>query len=88
MKRTRKSGFCYPGYRYCGPRCSGPGVPINAVDACCKLHDECYDSIGRTKYCDELFQQCLLQQFNPYNKMGKDAQLFYRIFKLRNSFFK
>lgn len=27
MNRNRKLGFCYPGYRYCGPGCSGPGTP-------------------------------------------------------------
>ncbi|HWL11412.1 MAG TPA: Parvovirus coat protein VP1-like protein, partial [Ureibacillus sp.] len=32
-------GFCLPGYRYCGPGCSGPGSPTNPVDACCKFHD-------------------------------------------------
>lgn len=87
MNRNRKLGFCYPGYRYCGPGCSGPGTPTNAVDACCKLHDECYERHGSTKYCDELFQQCLRPHMNDPNKMAKDARLFYRVFELRNRFF-
>jgi len=52
MNRQRKLGFCYPGYKYCGPGCSGPGAPTNAVDACCKQHDECYARYGSTKHCD------------------------------------
>jgi len=86
MNRNRKLGFCYPGYRYCGPGCSGPGMPTNAVDACCKLHDECYERHGSTKYCDELFQQCLRPHMNAPNKMARDARLFYRVFELRNRF--
>lgn len=43
---ARLFGFCYPGYRYCGPGCSGPGAPTNPVDACCKYHDECYRYCG------------------------------------------
>ena len=35
--------------RYCGPGHSGPGAPIDAVDAVCKTHDECY---GRRGYLD------------------------------------
>ncbi|WP_107949704.1 Parvovirus coat protein VP1-like protein [Lysinibacillus parviboronicapiens] len=88
MKNRRsKLGFCYPGYRYCGPGCSGPGEPTNPVDACCKFHDECYSRYGRTKYCDQLFQSCLLPKINPHNKMGRDARLFYNIFEIRNKLY-
>ncbi|WP_343069255.1 Parvovirus coat protein VP1-like protein [Lysinibacillus agricola] len=87
MHRYRKFGFCYPGYKYCGPGCSGPGRPINAVDSCCKLHDECYARYGRSRYCDEMFQKCLRPQMNANNKMARDAKLFYNIFEMRNRFF-
>ncbi|MFJ5790299.1 Parvovirus coat protein VP1-like protein [Lysinibacillus sp. NPDC093197] len=87
MNRHRRLRFCYPGYKYCGPGCSGPGSPTNAVDSCCKKHDDCYSKYGRTKNCDELFQQCLLAQMNTNSKMGRDARLFYKVFDLRNNFF-
>lgn len=78
---------CYPGYRYCGPGCSGPGLPTNPLDACCKAHDECYyyhrDSRSR-RYCDMLFQQCLDPYYHQSNKMGKDARLFSRAIRLKN----
>jgi hypothetical protein len=45
---------------WCGPGCSGPGAPIDAVDACCKAHDQCY---GRRGYfacsCDRELVRCL-----------------------------
>lgn len=28
-------------YKWCGANC-GSGTPINALDRCCKMHDECY----------------------------------------------
>ena len=87
MNRKRKLGFCYPGYRYCGPGCSGPGEPTNAVDACCKLHDECYTRHGSTRQCDELFQRCLQPYMNAPNKTARDARLFHRVFELRNRYF-
>ncbi|MDM5333134.1 Parvovirus coat protein VP1-like protein [Ureibacillus composti] len=84
--RGPRIGFCYPGYRYCGPGCSGPGRPINEVDSCCKMHDKCYDRYGRTRYCDELFHQCLYQYMNPYSKKGKHAVLFSGIIGMKNMF--
>lgn len=86
MSKNRKAGFCYPGYRYCGPGCTGPGKPTNPVDACCKLHDECYSLHGRTKACDELFQKCLLPHMKNRGKMAMEAKLFYQVFKVRNTF--
>ncbi|RDY66986.1 phospholipase, partial [Halobacillus trueperi] len=42
-RRYKRPKFCvFPGYRWCGPGCSGPGAPINETDAACKAHDECY----------------------------------------------
>ncbi|RHW33390.1 Parvovirus coat protein VP1-like protein [Lysinibacillus yapensis] len=85
--RHRRIGYCAPGYRYCGPGCSGPGSPTNQVDACCKAHDECYfynkDKSYR-RYCDNLFYQCLAPYTNHPNKIGRDARLFTRIIQLKN----
>ncbi|MFJ7736682.1 Parvovirus coat protein VP1-like protein [Lysinibacillus sp. NPDC097287] len=86
-RHRRRGGFCYPGYRYCGPGCSGPGRPTNPVDSCCKLHDECYSKYGRSKYCDDMFQNCLLPKMNSSNKMGREAKLFYNVINWRNNFF-
>ena len=85
MRRPTIS-FCYPGYNYCGPGCSGPGAPRNAVDRCCKFHDECYDKRFGTKYCDELFLQCLYPYKHSPTKMGRDAKLFSRAINIKNSF--
>ena len=84
--RGRTKGFCFPGYRYCGPGCSGPGAPVNAVDSCCQIHDACYAKYGRTKFCDEQFQQCLNRYTNSPTKMGKDARLFSKAVRLKNLF--
>lgn len=86
MRRSNLQ-FCYPGYRYCGPNCSGPGKPTNPVDRCCFLHDRCYERYGRSKYCDDLFQHCLRPHKNSHTRMGRNANLFSNIMNLRNSFF-
>jgi hypothetical protein len=88
MNRSRRTspGFCIPGYRWCGPGCAGPGAPTNEVDACCKLHDECYRRFGPTKRCDQQFQNCLRPKINSRNKMGRDASLFYEYMRLRDIF--
>ncbi|MGG1291742.1 hypothetical protein ABE218_10345 [Bacillus smithii] len=42
-RRKKSPGFCiFLGYRWCGPRCSGPGAPINDVDACRISNDKEY----------------------------------------------
>ena len=84
--RRPKRGFCYPGYRYCGPGCSGPGAPVNAVDKCCQDHDACYQKNWPKKYCDERFQHCLNLYKNSPTKMGRDARLFSRAIHLKNFF--
>lgn len=87
--RRHRLGICYPGYRYCGPGCTGPGAPINPVDACCKFHDECYLKYGPRgrRYCDELFQYCLEPYKNSYSKMSKDARFFSKAINMKNFFF-
>ncbi|MBE6184432.1 Parvovirus coat protein VP1-like protein [Heyndrickxia ginsengihumi] len=85
-RKKRGLGFCVRGYRWCGPGCSGPGAPTNDVDACCKLHDQCYRRYGQCAYCDELFMKCLRPKINRYSKKGRDAALFYNLMKIRNSF--
>lgn len=81
----RQIGFCYPGYRYCGPGCSGPGAPTNAVDNCCLHHDACYYYGYDKRYCDALFQHCLSQYKYAPTKMGKDARLFSKAIHIKNN---
>lgn len=46
--------------RWCGPGCSGPGPPIDEIDACCKAHDECYERRGYWDcVCDNELLNCL-----------------------------
>lgn len=79
--------FCvFPGYRYCGPGCSGPGAPVNAVDAACKLHDECYRRFGNNCYCDQVFLNRLRSLINPYTIEGRHAQILYRYMKIKTRF--
>ena len=81
-----RSRICYPGYRYCGPGCSGPGAPVNAVDNCCYYHDKCYQQYGPSKYCDDLFQQCLMQHKNPHTRMGRHANFMSNVIRYKNFF--
>ncbi|NLY80972.1 MAG: Parvovirus coat protein VP1-like protein [Lysinibacillus sp.] len=88
QRRRPLIGFCYPGYRYCGPGCSGPGAPTNPIDACCMEHDYCYRMYGPSRYCDELFQQCLHPFKDPYyGKMARDAKVFSGSIRMKNIFF-
>ncbi|MDC3417373.1 Parvovirus coat protein VP1-like protein [Aquibacillus salsiterrae] len=80
----RPPGLCAPGYRYCGPGCSGPGVPVNDVDNCCRIHDACYAKYGPSKKCDAEFLACLRTKINPATKKGRDARFFYNIIRLKS----
>lgn len=75
---------CLPGYRYCGPGCSGPGAPLNQLDAYCMQHDVCYRQPISRRICDEIF----LQRLYPYtfrnDKLGRDASLMYRAISFKN----
>jgi hypothetical protein len=79
-------GICFPkGYRYCGPGCSGPGPPINAVDAACREHDRCYKRYGGPNcMCDRLFLERLAQEINPYTKESRHARILYQYMKVQS----
>lgn len=77
---------CLRGYRYCGPFCSGPGRPVNILDAICMEHDTCYRSSMSRSRCDAQF----LQRMHPYvhhrGALGRDATLMYRAIQLKRRF--
>ena len=82
-RRVRRSpGLCLPGYRWCGPGCSGPGAPLNPVDSCCKRHDDCYRRSGPSKECDDMFLNCLRPKINAHTRQGRHARLFYHVFRI------
>ena len=58
----------------------------DAVDSCCKRHDDCYQRYGPCKYCDDLFLDCLRPKINRQTNMGRDAALFYNVMRLRSAF--
>ena len=84
--KNNRSPFCiFPGYRWCGPGCSGPGKPINDVDACCKAHDRCLKSHSQC-YCDRKFLECLRQKTDLTTKKGRVATLMYIYMKVQTVF--
>jgi hypothetical protein len=85
--RRRSNGFCiFPGYRYCGPGCSGPGAPVNVVDAACKAHDECYRRYGPSCHCDRLFMESLKTRMNQDTPEGRHARIMYAFMRLKTMF--
>jgi hypothetical protein len=87
MAQKKGLGFClFPGYRYCGPGCSGPGAPINDVDAACKKHDECFSKYGLSCKCDIQFLRRLKKKCNPYTKKGRQAAILYNYMKFQAAF--
>ncbi|WP_325063406.1 Parvovirus coat protein VP1-like protein [Gracilibacillus salitolerans] len=74
---------CLPGYRYCGPGCSGPGSPLNTLDVLCMKDDDCYRRHGSNKYCDELFMKRLQPYIHRRDKIGRDTSLMYRVISLK-----
>ncbi|MGP4106301.1 phospholipase [Virgibacillus sp. L01] len=85
--RNLRPRIClFPGYRWCGPRCSGPGSPINAVDAACKEHDMCYRRYGPSCKCDEEFLCRLRPLINPYTQQGRHARTLYYVMKIQTIF--
>lgn len=84
--RRRKSqlGLCiFPGYKWCGPGCSGPGAPINDVDACCRAHDLCLKR-NSPCFCDQQFMRCLHPKINPHTRKGRHAQIMYNYMKIQS----
>ncbi|WP_083443655.1 Parvovirus coat protein VP1-like protein [Ornithinibacillus contaminans] len=78
---------CLPGYRYCGPGCSGPGAPTNPLDHYCMQHDECYRRPpGSRRSCDELFLRNLQPYLYRRDRLGRDARLMYRVISLKSGF--
>ncbi|MDN4608080.1 phospholipase [Sporosarcina highlanderae] len=78
-RRFRSPRLCvFPGYNWCGPGCSGPGAPVNAVDAACKAHDLCYLSYKRRCDCDIEFLDRLEQYIHYDNYEGRHARMLYR----------
>ena len=73
----------FPRYRWCGPGCSGPGAPINEIDAACMMHDLCYGHHGPTCECDYLLLKQLRTLINPYTKEGRHARIIYRYMLLQ-----
>ncbi|TKC19155.1 phospholipase [Robertmurraya kyonggiensis] len=72
----RMPRFClFPGYNWCGPGCSGPAAPINAVDAACQRHDMCYMYTRDRCMCDNEFMFRLEQLQNPYTPEGRHARV-------------
>jgi len=85
--RRKPFSFCvFPGYRWCGPGCSGPGAPINDVDSCCYKHDLCLKRGNSPCYCDKKFMECLHSKRNPHTKKGRQANVMYNFMKLKTSF--
>ncbi|QSS98836.1 phospholipase [Pontibacillus sp. ALD_SL1] len=76
----------FPGYKYCGPGCKGPGTPVNAVDAACKAHDECYERFGPSCECDQQFIKRLDALQNPYTQEGRHARAMYNYMKFQTLF--
>ncbi|RFU60762.1 phospholipase [Peribacillus glennii] len=73
----------FPGYKYCGPNCSGPGAPTNSVDNCCRKHDHCLERGGSPCKCDTNFINCLRSKMDPHTLMGRQAALMYGFMKMR-----
>ncbi|WP_456276294.1 Parvovirus coat protein VP1-like protein [Bacillus sp. AK128] len=77
---------CFPGYRYCGPGCSGPGAPVNRLDAICREHDLCYQRTGSRRICDDIFLNRIRPLTDQRSQMARDARVMYRLMNLNRSF--
>ncbi|MFD1928331.1 phospholipase [Sporosarcina siberiensis] len=89
MNRNEKKRlrFCvFPGYNWCGPGCSGPDAPINAVDAACKVHDECYRGTGNRCRCDREFLRQLEQHMDLNTQEGHHARVIHKYMKVHSFF--
>ena len=69
--------------RWCGPGCSGPGAPIDALDTCCQTHDQCYSRRGYFNCgCDRALLDCIAPLRDPGTPMGRWASRVHRYFSL------
>ena len=86
-KENRRPKFCiFPGYNWCGPGCSGPGPPINEVDAACKAHDSCYRYSTDHYSCDCNLIRDLEPYLNDRRVIGKHARMITRYMKVQTFF--
>ncbi|PLR78176.1 phospholipase [Bacillus sp. V3-13] len=85
-RRGRPHSCIFPGYRWCGSGCSGPGAPFNDVDACCMKHDRCLKHGISPCQCDVEFMNCLRPKMNHRSKKARDAALMYHFTKLKTIF--
>ncbi|MHC0036218.1 phospholipase [Pseudoneobacillus sp. C159] len=85
-RNKRHSGCIFPNYRYCGPGCSGPGAPLNDIDACCKKHDRCLGRKESECCCDRELLKCLRSKMHRDHPRGRDAALMYGAMKVKTVF--
>lgn len=86
-RRYRLMKFCvFPRYRWCGPGCSGPGDPINEIDAACKAHDECYRDTGNRCACDLELIQRLSSLQSLRTPEGRHAMIILHYMKIQSKF--
>jgi hypothetical protein len=80
------NGCVFPGYRWCGPGCSGPGPPTNPVDACCMNHDLCLQSGNDPCYCDQLFLESLEAYLHGREPENRHARIMHLAIRFRMNF--
>lgn len=69
--QTRVGAFKVWG-KYCGPKHSGPGKPIDILDAACKRHDDCYAKRGYLKCsCDQILINEINRDLPRMSKLAK-----------------
>lgn len=84
--RRRRNRCVFPGYRWCGARCSGPGTPINEVDACCMQHDLCLQRGENRCRCDKMFMNCLQPKIRGPYLENRHAALMYQVFRIKTRY--
>ncbi|MDV2580736.1 phospholipase [Alkalibacillus haloalkaliphilus] len=83
----RNCRFCLPGYRYCGPGCSGPGKPVNKVDRACRQHDKCYYAGLNRRSCDQKFIRELDRLSSRCTREARHASAIRNVMKIRQLFY-
>jgi hypothetical protein len=59
---------------WCGPGCSGPEDPVDDLDTCCQIHDNCYNARGwGACSCDRELMACVWPKINFLTAKGKAA---------------